>query len=140
MAFRGIDELHVPHASMQLPAVVRGQLNEGQGHGRLAGAAPDVLSMMRTQSSAQLQDNDRSALNILLSKLDCALQASGRNSLFGQKGRCANAVPQSHGEQLSLLREAFQIADRKERQMVSTCTQCLPAHQSPAGWVSDGAK
>ena len=46
------------------------------------------------------------------------LQASCRNVLFGQKGRCANAVPQSHDEQLSLLRQAFQIADRKERQQV----------------------
>ena len=48
----------------------------------------------------------------------CPPQASDRNVLFGQKGRCANAVPQSHDEQLSLLRQAFQIADRKERQQV----------------------
>lgn len=46
------------------------------------------------------------------------LQASCRASLYDKGSRCANAVPQSHDEQLSLLRQAFQCADRRERQQV----------------------
>ena len=46
------------------------------------------------------------------------VQASCRASLYGNGSRCANAVPQSHDAQLSLLRQAFQCADRRERQQV----------------------